>query len=485
MQPDDQRAGRPARTRPLTRPIGPMPAEATGPAHSVLVVDDSALQRRVIGAQLRALGYSVREAEGGAEALDLCAKAPPDIVISDWMMPGMDGPEFCRRFRRMERESYGYFVLLTAKSEREEIAEGFDSGADDFLTKPVQREELRARLAAGARVLKMEAELVEKNVLLRQTLDELREVHEAIDKDLIEARKLQQSLVKDRFRAFGRSAVSLLLRPSGHVGGDLVGFFPIADDRVAVFAIDVSGHGVASALMTARLSSYLSSAMPERNVALFRDPEGAVAAHAPAEVAARLNRISLAEMATDTYFTMVFAEIDLDSGAVRLVQAGHPHPLVQRRGGQVERVGGGGVPVGLIDGVAYETVRAQLAPGDRLLLTSDGITECENAAGEMLDDRGLERVMRRNATLAGQTFLEALTWDLAAFADGAEFGDDVSAVLFEYGGPGDERRGPGAQGGAEQTGATGQGGQGTVGRSEAAGTVGTEAQGAPSADPGD
>ncbi|RDC73850.1 fused response regulator/phosphatase [Rhodovulum sp. 12E13] len=401
----------------------------------MLVVDDSRMQRRIICAQLRTLGYSVREAESGDEALAACAAHPPDFVISDWMMPGMDGPEFCRRFRQMERESYGYFLLLTAKSDRGEIAAGFDSGADDFLTKPVQSEELRARLAAGARVLRMEAELVEKNALLLGTLAELQEVYEAVDKDLIEARKLQQSLVKERFRQFGASQVSLLLRPSGHVGGDLVGFFPVGDDRLAIYAIDVSGHGVASALMTARLSSYFASSMPDRNVALGQGDDGLIACHPPAEVARRLNLISLAEMATDTYFTMLFAEIDLASGAVRMVQAGHPHPLIQRKGGRIERLGEGGPPVGLIEEAPFADLSVTLAPGDRLLFISDGITECENPSGQMLEEAGLERLVRRNAGLTGQGFLEALTWDLATYADGEEFGDDISAVLFEYGGP--------------------------------------------------
>ena len=416
-------------------PVHPTRAERPGHGHTVLVVDDNRLQRRILAAQLRALGFEVREAASGEEGLAACQSEPPDMVVSDWMMPGMDGPEFCRRFRRMPRDSYGYFVLLTAKSDRDEIAAGFDSGADDFLTKPVQSQELRARLAAGARVLEMEKQLVEKNALLSSALDELRQLYDNLDKDLVEARKLQQSLVKERVRAFGPSQVSLLLRPSGHVGGDLVGFFPCGADRLALFAIDVSGHGVASALMTARLSGYLMAEGPDRNVALSRDDTGGIALLPPAEVADRLNRISMTELATDNYFTLLFAEVGLADGQVRLVQAGHPHPLVQRADGRVERMGGGGVPVGLIEEATFEEVTLRLAPGDRLLLVSDGITECENAAGEMLEEAGLEALVRRNASLSGQGFLEALTWELATHADGREFGDDISAVLFEYGGP--------------------------------------------------
>ncbi|MEO1680646.1 MAG: fused response regulator/phosphatase [Pseudomonadota bacterium] len=408
------------------------PSGAAMAARAILVVDDSRLQRRILCAQLAKLGYRVLEAESADAALAICRETPPDIVISDWMMPGMTGPAFCRAFRKMHRQRYGYFVLLTSKSGREEIAQGFDAGADDFLTKPIQAEELRARLAAGERVLRMEEELVEKNGLLTTALAELRSLYDSLDNDLAEARKLQQSLVKERFRSFGDSRVALLLRPSGHVGGDLVGFFPAGPETLALFAIDVSGHGVASALLTARLSSYLMSDRAERNIALRETPDGGVEAVPPAEVVRRLNILSLDEIDTDNYFTMVLAQVCLRTGKVRLAQAGHPHPLIQRADGRIEAVGDGGLPVGLIEGAEFTEVSLTLNPGDRLLVVSDGITECEDASGEMLEEDGLHRIMTHNRAMGGQGFLEALTWDLSAYSGSADFGDDVSAILFEY-----------------------------------------------------
>jgi sigma-B regulation protein RsbU (phosphoserine phosphatase) len=416
----------------ISEPVQPLVDNDIPPPRRVLVVDDSRLQRRILLASLKRWGFDVVEAESGPEALAICRDVQPEIVISDWMMPGMNGPEFCREFRGMQRESYGYFILLTSKSESNEVAHGLDAGADDFLTKPVSGDELRARLNAGERILKMQQELVEKNRLVSSTLAELQVLYDSLDSDLIEARKLQQSLVKERFRRFGSSQVSLLLRPSGHVGGDLVGFFPIDATRIALFAIDVSGHGVASALMTARLAGYLSSASPEQNIALFETSDGTYDMHPPEVVAALMNRLILAELETETYFTMVLADVDLNGGEVRMVQAGHPYPAVMRGAGGVDFVGQGGPPVGLLPDAPYERCVFQLAPGDRFFIVSDGVTECETPEGEMLEDEGLRSMLLHNAGLSGQEFLGALTWDLEQFAGESEFTDDVSAILFEF-----------------------------------------------------
>ena len=113
----------------------------------------------------------------------------------------MSGLELCRRFREMDGEEYSYFILLTSKSEKEEVALGLDSGADDFLTKPVDNNELRARITAGERLIEMQRSMVQANRALSETLGELQQLYDNIDSDLQEAKKLQQSLVKERFRA--------------------------------------------------------------------------------------------------------------------------------------------------------------------------------------------------------------------------------------------------------------------------------------------
>ncbi len=398
----------------------------------VLVVDDSRVQRRILSSYLNRWGYRVIEADTGEAALKICEYEKPDLIISDWMMPGMSGLEFCTAYRQMRSDRYGYFILLTSKSEKGEVAHGLDIGADDFLTKPVNAAELRARISAGRRILRMERELTEKNRLVSETLAEMQTLYDAIDRDLIEARHLQQSLVRDRVRHYPGLDLSLLLRPAGRVGGDLVGAFRVNDRQIGCYSIDVSGHGIASALMTARLAACFSGNSPEQNIAISHDAEGRIVMLPPSEVAEKLNTLILEEMETEHYLTLLLAQVDLPSGEVVFTQAGHPHPALQHSDGTMEFPGVGGLPVGLIPGATFEDTTLTLAPGARFFLSSDGITECEDVNGTMLDQKGLGDVMTRNAKLSGEAFFDALIWDMTQFAGTSDFADDVSGVLLDF-----------------------------------------------------
>ena len=398
---------------------------------NVLVVDDSRAQRLVVAAGLRTCGFTVHQAASGAEALDIVNKLEIDLILSDWMMPGMTGIEFCRALRAMQSDRYTYFILLTSKSDKAAVAEGLDVGADDYLAKPVDSGELRARIKAGERVLAMERALRGNNLLLTDTLVKLRTLYAALDRDLVDARNLQQSLLRERHHRFDDGAISLILRPSGHVGGDMVGFFEITPTITGLYAFDVSGHGVTSALLTARLSGLLSGASSDHNIAVEQGSEGPVG-RAPAQVAALMNELMLSEIQTDRYVTLAYAEIDRSNGKVRIVQAGHPHPIIQHVDGSVTALGDGGLPVGLLDGAEFSDFEATLLPGERLLLVSDGVTECPDPSEEELGHEGLDRILSRLAALRGNALLEALMWELARWHESEDFPDDISCALFEY-----------------------------------------------------
>ncbi|WP_372571520.1 PP2C family protein-serine/threonine phosphatase [Ruegeria jejuensis] len=408
-----------------------------GSIRHVLVVDDSRLQRRILASSLKKWGLEVIEADSGEEALRICAENPPDLVLSDWVMPGISGPDFCRAFRDLETNWYSYFILLTSKSEKNEVAQGLDAGADDFLIKPVSSDELRARISAGDRVLGMQRELSEKNRLIEKALEELKLAHDAIDKDLIQARKIQESLVPELSREFGASRVSLLLEPCGHIGGDLVGMFSPGAGRLGFYSIDVSGHGITSAMMTARLGSYLSGSYLDQNLAMERRFDKFYSLRQPEEVARILNARLLTDRGVEEYFTMAYGIVDLESGMLRLVQAGHPHPLLLRRDGTTTFLGEGGVPIGLLPDVPYNQIETKLERGDRVLMYSDGFTECRLENGEMLDEDGLlDLVHACDPEVQGRAFLDAL-YDKLSQRMSPEFGmeDDVSATLFEFNGP--------------------------------------------------
>ena len=135
----------------------------------ILIADDSLVSRHLLDATLRKWGYDVVIACDGAEAWEIMQQneAPP-LAILDWMMPGMTGPEVCRLVRQRAREPYTYILLLTSKSLKEELIEGMESGADDYIIKPFDQHELKVRLRAGTRLVDLQAQLLSAREALRE-----------------------------------------------------------------------------------------------------------------------------------------------------------------------------------------------------------------------------------------------------------------------------------------------------------------------------
>jgi diguanylate cyclase (GGDEF)-like protein len=132
----------------------------------VLVVEDSPFSRKLLEYALSGDSYSLLLAENGKEALQLFKEHRPAIVITDWMLPDSSGPELCERIRAESPESYTYIILLTSMTEKEDIVRGLSSGADDYLTKPFDRDELLARIGVGRRIIGLHREIDAKNKLL-------------------------------------------------------------------------------------------------------------------------------------------------------------------------------------------------------------------------------------------------------------------------------------------------------------------------------
>jgi two-component system cell cycle response regulator len=134
----------------------------------ILIADDEALSRRLLEKTLERAGYEVVAVENGRAAVrQLCQADGPRLALLDWVMPELDGPGVCREVRRQQDESYVYMVLLTSKESKEDIVAGLESGADDYLTKPFNVDELKARLRTGERILHLEGRLVEAREMMR------------------------------------------------------------------------------------------------------------------------------------------------------------------------------------------------------------------------------------------------------------------------------------------------------------------------------
>jgi len=413
-----------------------LPPNATTKPRRVLIVDDSRVQRLVLSSRLARWGFVVIEAADGTEALDLLERDPIPLILSDWIMPGLSGPELCHALRAHENDLRGhenerrsYFVLLTSKQDKQDVSDGLSAGADDFLTKPVDEGELLARLKAGLRLIDMQESLVRKNRQVTQAYNEVKTLYERIDTDLRAAATLQQQFLPKPHAICNGIDLSVHYQPAGHVGGDLVGYFPIGDDRLGLFAIDVSGHGVASSLLTIRLAQLFNASHPDASIAFEHNPVQGISARAPDVVVADLNQRFRTSNSHDLYFTIVYGILEPKAGLFTFCQAGHTHPLILRNTGEFDRVGDGGPPVGLLPGVEFEVVATRISPGDRLLLYSDGVIEAEDATGNMIGETGLTDILAGLDPADGIDQLSRLVQKLTENCDRRNFEDDVSLLL--------------------------------------------------------
>lgn len=348
-------------------------------AQHVLIVEDSLVYRRLLSRMLTQWGYIVSEAENGVAALAILENQPVSLVISDWEMPEMNGLTLCREVRRRQFGHYVYLILLTARENPGDLTQGFAAGADDFLSKPVEQSELRARLHAGARILSLEADLAARNTRLSEALRQ-------IEQDLELAARIQQSVLPAHQLCYQGFFSDWIFLPSAWVSGDIFNVFPLGE-HLGFYCVDVSGHGVGAAMMSLAVARQFLHGRAVERFLFSADNQPA----SPAEVVQILNgRFCSDEAEIVRYFTLIYGVIDLTTGEGKLCQAGHPTPFIVTVDGSVRSAGSGGAPVGLINHLSWADVSFSLAPGERLCLFSDGITECENRSGEQFGEARLQ-----------------------------------------------------------------------------------------------
>lgn len=397
---------------------------------NALIIDDAADTRLYVRALLEAWGYNAVDAADGLDGLERMGEASIELVICDWMMPRMSGLEFCQAVRAAQFQHYVYLILLTSRSDKSDLLAGLNAGADDFLSKPVDAKLLRARLRVAERILTVQGLLADQNRTLRESRARLQQAYDQIQRDLASAARIQRQMLPPPDRLVSPFRAESLFLPAAQVSGDSFNYFLISNDLIGFYLFDVSGHGVQAALFSARLNSSLLPALAsDRTLAETGAP--AAGFPGPGPFLSEVNtRWVEPDAEFDNYATIAYGTLDKRSGEANIALAGHPPPLLLRNAGEIETLGAGGLPFGMFPDVDYEPQRVVLHAGDRLIMYSDGVTECANPRGELF---GIERMQRALATSAGDNRL-GLTRELEAqlqqWSGTLDFEDDISVLVL-------------------------------------------------------
>ena len=387
----------------------------------ILVVDDARDMRMVIQHLLKKLGHDVDTAIDGEDAWLKRIKLDYHIVVSDWNMPNLDGLELCKRVREASFDRYIYFILLTGKTGKKNLISGIQAGADDFATKPADIEELEVRLRSAHRILNLENTLAQKNKILEET-------SMSLQVDLINAENTQLSLLpKPLDNDYIKT--SWLYKPAIYVGGDTFNYFMPSKEILVYFSIDISGHGISSAMLSMSLQSSLAFKR-----GLYSNPiRTEYIADMPSIFAHNLNQMIL-ESSTNHYLTMNFGIIDFSNKELHYTQAGHPHPMWYDKSlNTLEEQKIDGFPIGLVDDAEYETQHRNFSSGDKFIIYSDGISENESAqGGGFLDGENLLNHFESIKQLSTEDMIGSISNNWLTKDQIKSLPDDLSVLLFEF-----------------------------------------------------
>jgi sigma-B regulation protein RsbU (phosphoserine phosphatase) len=370
----------------------------------ILIVDDAKANVDVLVHALRD-EYKLSVALDGAAALRSVEKNVPDLVLLDIMMPGLDGYEVCRQLRARESTREVPVMFLSALEDVANKARGFEVGGNDYLTKPFEVLEVKARVRSLLKA-KLYADAV----------------REAMARDLRIAREIQMGILPADLAAATRGTgldVHAAIEPARQVGGDLYEVLRLSDHRVVVALGDVSGKGIPAAMFMAVAVTVL------RTLARQMD--------APDEILRRLNDDLAEQNPRGMFVTLQCLVFDTVQRRVSCAGAGH-HRLAVVSPGCPPRLAcpSSGRPAGLMPFNPIEQEALSLSPGDTFVLFSDGVSEAMNDREEFY---GEERLMAALAATAGQRPADIVTSvlaDVQAFRAGAKQSDDITILVVQF-----------------------------------------------------
>ncbi|MSR70251.1 MAG: response regulator [Phycisphaerales bacterium] len=368
----------------------------------VLLVDDQPMigeaVRRICATQ-PAIEYHF--CADPTKAVETATRIEPTVILQDLVMPGIDGLDLVVHYRQNDATRLVPLIVLSSKEEAATKAEAFARGANDYLVKLPDPIEILARIRYHSRGYRA---LLERNEAYRQLKNELDQAGDYV-----------QSLLPPTLSAPDLSIRGAFI-PSAQLGGDFFGWSELSDGNVALFLIDVCGHGVGPALLSVSVSNALHAGGFSKDDLL-----------SPARVMTRLNAAFPMSNHRGMYFTGWYGIFNRSTRALTWAGAGHPPAMVTRVNGDYLEFDSGGPPVGIVEGFVFTESTAQLEPGDRFYLYSDGIVEIPKPDGSVWAYSDFQLFARSDALKANDPIARMLefTRGLQGFS---QFTDDVSIV---------------------------------------------------------
>jgi phosphoserine phosphatase RsbU/P len=386
-------------------------------AARVLVVDDNH-DKRFLLRRILDKNFTVLEADNGTTALATIGEALPNVVLLDVLMPQIDGFEVCRRMKGDPRTAEIPVLFVSMLDPDQHVVEGLQLGGEDFISWPVNATELVARIQARIRSYRPLNEL--RSVVKEQSrqLEEDRRREAETEFELEQAKRVQQRFVTNEF-PLGRSLVfGHRYRPSRMVGGDMFDVVPVGEHEIALMMADVSGHGLAAALLTSVAK------------VLFRI--GAEQWREPAKLLRWLNRQISSYLATGEFLTVFLGLWNAESRVFSYAGAGHPPALLLGPGNRsVERLHVSPGIVGIMQDGEFPFAAVKLSAGQRIVCYTDGITEAMNGRCMLFGEDGLAGACIRWAGVPIEIMVENVFCELDQFLAGEPRRDDQAMLALE------------------------------------------------------
>jgi sigma-B regulation protein RsbU (phosphoserine phosphatase) len=400
------------------------PESVGGKTASILVVDDTPANLQVLAGMLKERGYRVRPVPGGKLALQAALRDPPDLILLDINMPGMNGYEVCERLKGDPALKGIPVIFISALTEPLDKVKAFATGGVDYITKPFQMEELQARVETHLTLRSLQVALEDANAKLAKT-------NNRMVRDLTAAARIQATFLPVVSPLVRGVEFAWVYRPCDELAGDGLNIIPLSEGKVGLYILDVSGHGVASALLSVTMSRLLSPPSEPSSI-LVREGDTATPREvtSPPEVAAYLNRLFRFESATAQFTTMIYGVLDVSAREFRYVCAGHPGPIHLPRGGEPVVADNPGFPIGVGDDAFAERV-IQLGFGDRLYLYSDGVPEAMDQEGRQFGAARFLAAIRQHQDEPLREGLNAILRGITGWQGPQSPRDDISVVAVE------------------------------------------------------